>query len=357
MIVKTFRDAINEAINYEYSTEHYESLKECAELQLMAQYFTNQEFMTERTDLASLIRDDGTHMFIESVSDDSMNILIEQFNEKVNELQVKFYGWIQKLIRTFTLLLRKIGLYIDKSMKKAAECRKMLKNIVISKDDGVKIWKHIESLMKNESTSFPAMVNQPYREKMKINMDFVGNHSSRLADYIAVALSDTYVKADVANIEDSYINVKVIRPGLIGAIDPDELIMIMAKLDSSDDKGLTDAIKHAQKAWSDAKRNGIKVFAQPKKIEENCRMMQEIIDKGTSTIIKRTNKANDGSFASKAKATAINMLGTQGVRAILSSGVGWTMKVFTTYNNYRTDMINYLYDFLKSKQESKKEES
>ena len=72
----TIRDLINECKNYQYSQEYYNIMKECAELMLMEQFVSDQQFAKENTTTFS----EG--YLIESASDEQVIAINESIKEK-----------------------------------------------------------------------------------------------------------------------------------------------------------------------------------------------------------------------------------------------------------------------------------
>lgn len=94
----TINEYINECQNYEYSQEYYDILKECAQLELLERYLTNQEFIQENAE-----RIDSTkEYFQEATTEDNIYMVEEQV--------------VQAQTGVFTKVMTSIGNIIDKQV-------------------------------------------------------------------------------------------------------------------------------------------------------------------------------------------------------------------------------------------------
>ena len=105
---------LKECSNYEYSKERYDLMKECAELELMEQFISDQKYMKE-----NVMNDD---YYSESVDDESLVLLEESFKEKLD-------GVIEKIKKAFIQLMEKFDKFVDMIVKKIRKTL-MVKTVV-----------------------------------------------------------------------------------------------------------------------------------------------------------------------------------------------------------------------------------
>ncbi len=100
--MQTFSDFMEEAFNYEYSREHFELCKECANIQLMDMYIESQIFMAGNAGVINSGNIEFTEGFLfESVEDtDAIKAIYEEAEAKkqniLKRIWEKFKQWVAK---------------------------------------------------------------------------------------------------------------------------------------------------------------------------------------------------------------------------------------------------------------------
>ena len=104
-MAKTFSDFAFECMNYSHSQEHYEIMKESAELNLMAQYIENQEFMAEHTAYAESCEG----FFTESAEEEQKEAVKESFGAKAKKLLKKIGNGFKQILATIIKFFKGIA--------------------------------------------------------------------------------------------------------------------------------------------------------------------------------------------------------------------------------------------------------
>ena len=130
----TYRDFLNECENYNHSKEHYEIMKESAELMLMEQFIENQQFAMENTTTFS----EGYLM--ESVGEDYITEAEEKLGAKAVALVKKICAAIAKTVKNFFKWI--------KNLFKKSKADK-LAGIKLSEEEKAKYVGDVINIMKN----------------------------------------------------------------------------------------------------------------------------------------------------------------------------------------------------------------
>ena len=130
----TYRDFLNECENYNHSKEHYEIMKECAELMLMEQFVSDQQFTKENTTTFS----EGYLM--ESVGDDYITEAEEKLGAKTLALVKKICAAIAKTVKNFFKWIK--NLFKKSKVDKLA-------GIKLSEEEKAKYVGDVINIMKN----------------------------------------------------------------------------------------------------------------------------------------------------------------------------------------------------------------
>lgn len=140
---RTFKDFIAECENYEHSKEHYEIMKEAAEIMLLEQFISDQAFVKENTETTF-----SEGYLMESVSEEQLKNYNESLGAKIKGAVGKILGGIGKIFRTIAKFFDRLGSALKSSIlakkagldnKKIEELDKFLQE-EISKDQ----FKHID---------------------------------------------------------------------------------------------------------------------------------------------------------------------------------------------------------------------
>ena len=131
-MAKTYGEFILECQNFEHSKEHYELTKECYELSLMNQYIESQQFMAENmADIREEYQEFDESFFVESVSNDNLEAMMEAADKKSKNIFQKIWKGIKELFKKirgfFVKLLNKI-----KGKKDNSEKLKKIKPVVLA---------------------------------------------------------------------------------------------------------------------------------------------------------------------------------------------------------------------------------
>lgn len=396
----SIQDMIMECTTFEHSKENYELLKESMELNLMAKYIGDQAYLMEHaTQVAAMYEScsDFDDAFMEAVDGNTLNQICEEFMEKSNNFRENLKKKMTNLLHRFIMVLRKIGIYINKTDREAKKCVMLLNKVELDEDTIQQIIQNMNEIHHRKGCEFPVMPNQPFMSHIKLKTNATGTDVSMLRNDLAAALTSDYAIANVlVDMEKSRINSET-----IGAIDAKELLDVCNVLINDRGQGIHTAMERMTKAWVNAKTNGIRVYADSKIIDDIVQELKDVTDKitqvgegmsmyvgavGSATLDgarmavsnaamrsgKKENNEEDKSeptskaskllrkiqdTAKSASNTAVDMLnnshGAAGMDetirslfALLNSTIGYTMDVYVKLNGYRSAVVKMLLPIL-----------
>lgn len=349
-MAKTYGELILEYQNYEHSKENYELTKECYELQLMDQYIKSQQFMAENM---SEIREEFSEFdesyFGESVSEDSMQTLLESAKNKSGGIFKRIWKGLKTLWKKITNFFNKLLGRSKKSNSKIEAALDKLKNIPkpliaiallgttavgVAANTSVPgphfkpVKQILEECWKDEykNDGFVIADNQPGRKKMasEANAKAIrGTNLNHLFDMMAAAYDNTSVL--IKSTGDKKI---------MSLEDIQKVISKIAENNKFDSKvSVMDIRKSIDKCVDEGHKKGILIQTSDNSIDRAIESFKTIEDSLNAISI------DENSYVPE----VANLLNS--IYGDLVNIVGNTMKAYSDLSNYRTDAIDRLITF------------
>lgn len=190
-MARTFNDFLFECDNFDHSEEYYGYLKECHEMDLMATFLENQQFVTENSEVVGNLNEGVEINFTESASSEDYESIVKNFNEKVNKTHGSFWNKVKGLIRTICNFFRRIANSFDADTKAINSVRKNVAAYVSDKGNSTEaIVKKLADIATSSKVNI--MQGQPYVNRLKKQCN-ITNGNRQIMDYLAAALSDDIV--------------------------------------------------------------------------------------------------------------------------------------------------------------------
>ena len=376
-MAKTLRDFMVECNNYRYSTEYYNLIKECNELNLIERYLENQQFISEHHDMISNdIMSITEGYFAESVDDSAIDMVVDQFTERASNIGETIKNGLIKILNRFKNFLVTIVNNIKSASDVSKSIETKLSKIKLTDDDVSSLQiimdKAISSSNNGKECAFVPRANQPYLSKIKLNYISSDTKFIKLKSDIAAALSDSEVLADVLINK----NATALNEDNFGAISIDAIKSICNSVINADKTDIKSILAKLQSSWADAKRNGIKINISEKKLQKNINDLQEIIDKiteigradamiagaagsilanGAKIIKDNKNIGIDrlkGAADKLQDAPAAAYKGITEIYASINKVIAQSMPVYVGVTVYRKTAIDGLSEWLKTKKDN-----
>ena len=360
----TFRDFIVECETYQHSTEAYDLMKECAELQVTAQFLENQEFIQDNSELLTESNITFTEgYFAESVDSATIANIENSFYEKANGITTKIGNGFKKIISTFVNFLVKIANKFDTLTHAANQIKAAIKKNGDSYDEAM-LNKIADALKqaKNSSGFVPSPFDpskDAFNKKIAAKVITANNRGTQNPGYLYAALSDTYVYADTQGYKDG-------TP--LNAEDIDSVLSKISKAKygkvecNAEFKAINSFIEELQKNQG---KNGIKINVNSKslgKTIESLKSKLEELEKKSSNIkdvISNGQGAADKyiEINNKKKMLAMNAYQFDSIYSRMVKIVGNSLKLYTALYNYRNTAIFELSKVVLGKEVKNKNES
>ena len=309
--MQKFSDFVEEALNYEYSMEHFNLCKECANISLMEMYIESQLFMANNADVINGGEMEFTEGFLfESIEGiDELNAIYEEAEAKKKNIFKRLWERIKQLIAKFgNFLMRAAG---SEKLLSEEEVRKLEGKLQSLKIENSVLLGKLRDLEEKYGIAIQClheagMENSTLKNKLRAANDA---RNDAISDSKALrsqlqksneenkALKDENSKlkktsgerlGKIANLEAELKNarIKIISGNAKGermkyAVSPDLLVNLLTekifssytvtakngdKLDKNhefDPKVLKEVVSELNKAISDGQANGIKVHIAP----------------------------------------------------------------------------------------------
>lgn len=343
----TFKDFIVECENYTHSAEHYDLMKECAELNITAQFLENQEFIQDRNFYLqeSVTFEEG--YFSESVDNETIASIETSFYEKANGIGSKIMNGFKKIATAFMNFFVKISNKFDSQTKAATKIR----NELIKHGESYEKEKldRITAALKKAYESYP-IVSSPFGgerdrwdKKLPRNIINANALATQNPGTLFLALSDTYVVVDNQGhkMEDLPLSVEEIN----------EIIKKLSHATGKNDGDVNAEFKSITSYIDDLqKRNdsrGIKINVNAKKmgkvVEELKTTLSDITtreERVKDAIAK--NDVSDYKDAIGKKDIAMNAFQLDTVYSRLTAIIGNSLKLYSALYSYRNAAIQNL---------------
>lgn len=353
----TFRDLMTECLMYNHSAEHFDLMKECSELTLTCKFIEDQQFMAENAaEINSGIVTFTEGYLQESYDESTLEVLVEKAASKGFGIKQKIYNGFMKICKSFMSFLRKITVNFDKLTNNAQHCKDKLKSLTLTDEDINEI-QGIVNKAKSANGAFPVRANQPYLSHIKLGGYNTGDQSiTILKNDLAAALSNETVVADCTKSSTIVLSCEDI-------VDVSATICLNFKtLNIAKIKGIVTTLAKS------AKKNvtkGLAIAVDTKLINKQADMLQKIMDELNEVGRSLSDAAGDVIDAGKEVVKAVNpvsriddndideladkMKDLTHCYTMITQAVGVSMKMYTSLNTYRADVINPLKKYLDSK--------
>ena len=317
-MAQTVNDFILEYDNYEYSGEAYELMKECSELNLMAMYLDNQQFISDYSESFDMHTEGFDGYFQESADQTIINSVEQQFYEKANGIKSNIVNGIKKILTTIRNFIVKIINKFDDSTRTVSSVRKRLekaKNIDIER-----LVENLDKLATGCNIKFDS--KQPSAKGLKVVGDFKSIDKFYL---LAAALSTDYVYVNNDN---------------KGAVEFKRLPKLLKQVNN--DKV---AVSAANNELSECmKQDVFEIDVNEKKLKKVYEDLESLSNTIVSTKDSNARLINEGEPEDEdkkvevAKATIMNTFYSN-----LNKAISNTMRLYTSFIKYRhnaTTMIS-----------------
>lgn len=340
----TFSDMICECEMYPYSKEYFEIMKECFELKLTAKAINNQLFLRENVNnlrSREVVFTEG--YFMESSSDETLEIIMEDFNSKVEKLESFFKKKFEKICSGFIALLKKLGIKFDNLRPQAKMVYKKLSQHKFSISDIQQLETIINTELEKYKHSFRIRHNQPGWESIPINTEdnSDSNKIAEIKNHLSPCISSKKVILDPSPSGDV---------NTIGALSAESIYAALKCLKNGKKVNAINC-KNAksllEESWKKACKDGIEM----KVSSESLASIANELSKLNQTLFQKTGGSSNinDSVSNKAKDSnekADDMDELRKVFAPINVCLSKTMTLYSGFLNYRYNVINKLNSFL-----------
>jgi len=251
----TIQEVLTSYELYPHSKEHYDLLKEEAELALMEKYIEDQTFIMENSEAIKAV-----DLVFESASMDSLNLVKEAAEEKSANLFTKIWNGIKKAISFVIKAFKKLFAKIFKSDKQILN---FCTNHEFTQEELIKILKVNDSI-----TGFHGMV--VYNRN---------NANISVADGINLSNSEKGICSSFINFAiGNVVQFNVKGSDLPNAISIDRFISSIANVQSFVDKSsAAQLVKDINRAIADNESIPVDIFNDKAELSEKIRGLEEIL--------------------------------------------------------------------------------
>jgi hypothetical protein len=220
-MAKTYGELILECENFKYSNENYELTKECYELSLMAQYIESQQYvMNNISDIHEEYKEFDESFFVESVSEDGVDAIIESADEKSKNIFKRIWNGLKRIWKKICGFFSRLFGKSKKTSEKNKKVKELLESqspailaelidVALEVSDDIKPEENkelpkvdhsaalkciIEEAWKDEykNDGFVIADNQPYAKEIHIK-SLHTKKNAYLLNMLAAALSDSSI--------------------------------------------------------------------------------------------------------------------------------------------------------------------
>lgn len=263
MATTTFKDFMFECENYPHSKESFELMQECSELALMEKFIEDQEFYQENASIFTEGVEVSEGYFAEAADDATIQALMEKAEAKGTSIRYRIYKGLMKILGVFTRFFKKIGNKFDDLTTAGQNVLKSLAAVEMDEAKGKSLKSIIEGAKSKAGAGFTPKNKQPYASHVKVKGSVAALQETiddiRLIDWIAAALSDQTVVADVAFSEAG----KNIGALPVDVIKDSAMMVILGNKNN-----VLAAVKSLTVGWGDAKLHGITIKVNTKSISK-----------------------------------------------------------------------------------------
>ena len=263
----TVKEFLLEYENYDHSKEHYDLMKECAELSLLNQYISNQEFMAENTE--QLFGEDSSFnesYFCEKVDADTLKQLKEKAADKAGKIWGMIVAGVKKIVKAVVNFIPKL---LDKLKRFSEDQKKIaeyLKKNKITKAQWEKFAKRAARLEENNKhfSNFDVPAEKRYSVKFEegIPADF-----KDYGKYLYFLIETSHINVNINDVNDKSSKI----------IDMDDALALagfLAKTERISDKEIKKQKKKMETMIKGVNKHGLKLYVNHK----SCGELKQIAD-------------------------------------------------------------------------------
>jgi hypothetical protein len=267
----TVKEFLLEYENYDHSKEHYDLMKECAELSLLNQYISNQEFMAENAE--QLFSEDSSFnesYFCEKVDADTLKQLKEKASNKAGKIWGVIVAGVKKIIRAVVNFIPKL---LDKLKRFSEDQKKIseyLKKNKITKAQWEKFTKSVDEFKEGYNTFSNFDVPAEKRYSVKFEEDVPDNFKD-YSRYLYFLLETSHINVNVNDIDINDIKVKDENDRSSKILDLDDALTLAAfltKTEKISDKELKKQQKKMETMLNGVAKHGLKLYVNKQEIED-----------------------------------------------------------------------------------------
>ncbi len=318
-MAQTFNDFVMECACYGHSKEHYDLMKECAELTLMESYLADQQFMTENAD--SIKSHTFTESYFqESATGETVEQITESVQTKAKAIWGKIKGGFKKIISTVVKFFKGIVAKLTGNEGGAATIFESLKGFNLSDDEWDKLGTTLQKIAMDSKLAL--------KGKQPFSVAKLGCKNMNLQRYFAAALSTNKVALD--------------NPNSANVVDGETLCKIMEQFIANQKKADFSATLKLIKAAQEASfKNGVVVKVDVKAI-------QSVVDRLEKVQESYKDEMDNLVDLDEEAAGVTNIMNE--VYSDINAVVSGTMQQYGAYLKFRTAALVELKKFCDSKQ-------
>lgn len=330
----TIKDYIRECDIYGYSQEHYDLMKECAEIDVAAKFIENQQFMAENASLFSGDDSFTEGYLVESVDQTTIDAVMQNFDEKVGNVKNTIMNGLKKAWNAIVAFLRKIRTIWDADSKRAGAIKDYLKK---EKDMDEGKVATLKSIAKKavEDSGFKVKANQPTLKEIKINYTSSDTDFSEMKNILAAGLAQNTAVAEVTGTGSS---------DTIGAICAKTVVKACKGVASAKGKDVVGIQSVMNAAWKDAQKNGVPIYVKTSDIDEMLKAMEEMKTALDQQGAENAEAENDPHATNVAE----NIRALNNVYSSITGCIGKTMNLYTQYKNFRAKLLAGMESYVKT---------
>jgi len=316
-------------------------MKECGELLVMSQFLENQMFMESHPELV------GSSSFTEgylteSVDSVTIEAIQESFAEKAKNIWSNIKKQFNKVLGAFIRFCKRVAPIFTKDCRRAEAIAHRLSSHKFTEPEIKEIVDTVSAA--RSKSEFVVGVHQPIKS-IKFNAKSASVQNNNVKQMLAAALTTKYAFAD-AN--------KTVSGNEIGALPLSDIDRICLMIGKKDVTNIPNAIENA---WTNAKRDDIRISVRGDDIEEVTNKLQTALD----SIMKLSEKNEEDASSVEDRPGPSNVSRYyEDMRNILTkmvSATSNTMKIYTSYNSFRGNTLTALEKILsKAKDDGAAEE-
>ena len=285
----TVKEFLLEYENYNHSKERYDLMKECAELSLLNQYISNQEFMAENAE--QLFGEDSSFnesYFCEKVDADTLKQLKDKAANKAGKIWGIIVNGVKKILKAVVNFIPKL---LDKLKRFSEDQKKIaeyLKKNKITKAQWEKFAKRAAKLEENNQhfSNFDVPAEKRYSVKFEegIPADF-----KDYGKYLYFLIETSHINVNINDVNDKSSKI----------IDMDDALALagfLVKTERISDKEIKKQKKKMETMIKAVEKHGLKLYVNHKSCEELKRIADATKESLDAIDLSDINPASTNEF-------------------------------------------------------------